>query len=1810
MVVSFFRKLASQVKAKRKHQQLWAVWARPGLESLDQRILPSVTAMLDPTTGILSVMADQTGGTTQVEIVQTPNNTQITIGDTGSTVNTFNLSDVQQIQFQYASFPAITIPVNGSQMTLTGFNIAEADLNLGDSSLSAAVNATLPDGTALSVAGSIDNQGNYDLTGTADITVDGFGLPATQFELTNSSLAAAATLTVGSDSVSVAGSLDNQGNYDLTGTGSVTVGTFSLPAVSFELTNTSLAASATLAVGNDSVSLAGSVDSQGNYDLTGTADITVAGLAISGASFELTNTSLTAMGTVSLGSDSVSLAGSVDSQGNYDLTGNADITVDGFAISGTSFELTNTSLTAMGTISVGSDSVSLSGTVDNQGDYDLTGTGTVTVDGFGINASFELTNTSLTATGSISLGSDSVSLAGTVDSQGNYDLTGTSAITVAGFGINASFELTNTSLTATGAVSLGSDSVNLAGTVDSQGNYDLTGTSTITVAGFGINASFELTNTSLTATGSISVGGANVNVQGTVDSQGNYDLSGTADITVAGFPIAAAAFHLTNTNLTAAGAIVVGSDHIALAGSVDSQGNYDLTGNASITVAGFAITASFELTNTNLTAAGSITVGSDHVNLVGTADNMGNYHLLGTAQITVAGFAISAAFTLTNTSLAATGTVTLGSDHVTLTGTVNNQGNYNLTGTAQITVAGFGINASFTLTNTNLTVSGTVNIPNIGNLTFTGTVTSAGQYTLTATTQLTVSGLSINASLTLNNTNLTIAATVNLPLVGNVNLSGTVNSQGQFSMTANVANINILFVTLTSASVTVTNSSVLLNASASGIPLLGTVNFTGTVSGGSWTFTATLPSVSIAGFTLTNVMATLDNTSFRVAAHATGIPLVGTLDFSGTISATGFSLSAAATNVDVLGFIHFASISLTLSNNPLGLSLSAATSLPVVGNVTFTGMIDPSGNFTISATAPSFTLLGFLTFNNATVSLRIGTNASLTVSAGIDLLNIGHVTFSGTITAGGHYSFTASASLTVAGFNLGTGNLSISDAPANVINIGPFTTAPLPLVGAVTLQGSYGAGGMFSFQITLHPTPPIMIGPIPVDTIIFGLSNTSLTLGIGIGYDLSSFLHIGGTGVVTVFAPSAQHDFGDFDLVTTVDVTLVGFQAAGVRMELKNTKGQFSFTIDGNIALLITNVNVHGEIDFNKGLVGFAGSANITVAGFGLSNSNFLITNAQVQFVNGMWTFPHDAQGHLIPGSGIHIEVHSHTALNVGTVLNATVDFDGSFQKSGSSYAISVTGRANLTVAGFNLANASLTIDNTHMAVAVHFVYSGVFTVDFAGSLTSTGTFDVSGSAALGLAGFASVANASFHLTNTSLTISAQMNLKVANVNLNGTFQSNGNFSLTGSASVSFAGFGAVTGSFTLNNSGASVQATVNVLVAQVAFSGSIQSNGNFSLAGSANVGLAGFPVASASFTLTNGGATFRVTVNVQVASVAFSGSVDIHGNYSLTGTANVNLAGFPVATASFTLNNSGVRFSASINVFVATVSFSGSVATNGTFSLTGTANVNLAGFGTTSASFTINNSGVSFSTTINVHVATVNFSGTVATNGNFRVTGSASVGFAGFGGSGSFTLTNSGLTVSATVNVVVATINVSGSVSTSGAFSFTVSTNMSFAGIGGSGSLTLNNSGVTVNASLGISPLGVHIAFSGAVNSNGTFRFTLHAGLGWSSLGASVDFTLTNGGFSAVLHAGFDLTASVSAGPWTLRVGFRGSVDVSFSIATNGTFSATGSLQACAYLGIGGCVGIGFRLSTHQFCILTSQIGFSIWGVGFHPFGDICANF
>ena len=1002
--------------------------------------------------------------------------------------------------------------------------------------------------------------------------------------------------------------------------------------------------------------------------------------------------------------------------------------------------------------------------------------------------------------------------------------------------------------------------------------------------------------------------------------------------------------------------------------------------------------------------------------------------------------------------------------------------------------------------------------------------------------QMTLNGFSVGeVDLTLGAGSLMARAAATLPDGTAVRLTGPVNTDDTYDLAGNALVIDVGGVPLLLPHFDLTDQGMTVEGHTV-LPVAA--DFTGSLTpDGTYALTAPLPDFTVSGYTLTNASAALSNDGFVLTA-TTNVPILGDVNVTGNLTVDGhYSLTASVPTVTVLGFT-LNNVSVTL-DDAQDLTFRATATLPVVGDVTFTGSGTPDGQYSLSATAGDFTVAGF-TFSNVTATLD---NSGLSVAA---------------------------------------------DATVATDN----WSALVHFTGSLTPAG----------QLQLHgaATGVNFDGFISADaTFTFTNSGLSFAGDITVGLDQGTVqAHFAG-------AVNANHQFLLVASATTANFD--GFISGNAVFTLNNS----GMTAVGDITVALDQgtVQVHfaGTVNVNHLflLVGTATTTNFD--GFISGNAVFTLSNT------GM-----NVAGDLTVGlDTVTVQVHfiGTVSLNrqfqlTGTVMvGSTPQFDG-YLSANATFTLNNSG---MTVAG--------TLDVTLTGVAAHVQYTG--TVDTNRQFVLTGTL-MAGSTA-DFNGFFS-ADAAFSFRNSGATITnGHLTFVMGSVTVTGTFTAtvnvNGSYVVTGTAQTNplLDGFLVASASFRVDNvNGLTFTGQVDLNrylpgFPLLTFSGWVHTDHHYQIIGHGpTFSILGFVTSSSQFTLSDSGDTFTLNLlNVlNVYTVTLTGTYQSNGQYSLTGTTAITLAGFTVASASFTLNNSGLSLSATVNVFVAQVAFHGSIQTNGNFSLTGTANVGLAGFPVASASFTISNTGVSFSATINVFVATVSFSGSVDTHGNFTLHGSATVGFAGFGGSGSFTLSNSGLTVSATVNAIVATINVSGSISNTGTYSFTVSTHMGFAGFGASGNLTLNNSGVSVSALLDLGFLGVRVSVSGAVHSNGTYSFNVHASLNWSVISASADFTLNQSGFSATLHAGFDLTAGVSFGAWSLRVGFRGSVDVSFSIATNGTFTASGNVQACGYLGVGVCVGIGFHLNAHQFCFNTSGIGFSLWGVSFHPFGDLCVGF
>ena len=215
-----------------------------------------------------------------------------------------------------------------------------------------------------------------------------------------------------------------------------------------------------------------------------------------------------------------------------------------------------------------------------------------------------------------------------------------------------------------------------------------------------------------------------------------------------------------------------------------------------------------------------------------------------------------------------------GGSMLTVTGMIDNSGNWSLTGMGTFIVGGFTLaSGQATVVPQGVTVSGTANLGSIGMATFNGAATTNGNFTLTSTvmTSFGISGLpQANAMLTLNNSGMTAATSLEF-LGQQASLTGTINSDLTYSLTGTI-NAGFSFLGISpSATVLVTL------ANAGGATLLGgtfDLNFSVTTLG---------------------VTASLDVlTTVYLAFAGLNIP---TYFGMGTVTGTvaGFSVSTSAT---------------------------------------------------------------------------------------------------------------------------------------------------------------------------------------------------------------------------------------------------------------------------------------------------------------------------------------------------------------------------------------------------------------------------------------------------------------------------------------------------------------------------------------------------------------------------------------------------------------------------------------------------------------------------------------------------------------------------------------------------------------------------------------------------------------------------------------------------------------------------------------------------------------------------------------------------
>ncbi len=433
---------------------------------------------------------------------------------------------------------------------------------------------------------------------------------------------------------------------------------------------------------------------------------------------------------------------------------------------------------------------------------------------------------------------------------------------------------------------------------------------------------------------------------------------------------------------------------------------------------------------------------------------------------------------------------------------------------------------------------------------------------------LTVAGYSVsNVNLALTQNGLSLVGNANLPIVGNVQVTGEVPLDGSgYSLGAAVGSVTLGGFTLANSTVTLSDSGVSLTGQAK-LPVFGTVTFTGNLaSAGTYSLQTPVASQSLFGgvVQLGSGTLTLSGDTVTVDVQAT-VAHLGQAHFTGSIGADGTYSIAAKASINVAGF-SVDGADLTLGSDQLGVSFD----MPVPGvdeNVSFSGSYGPNGQWSLSGTYPGPVEVGPVTLTNLGFTL---TNNSLTLQATgsiADLQDLVDAQVTGTFYSDGRVDLKLTVNaLQVENFQLGQAWVDVTNnnpgrdwtmhlhGVVGLPNGGPDVT----LDGFVDAQGNYKLTGQQDLQVAG-----------------LSLSQASFTLQKGQGLTFTDTWNY----LVANFSVSGTiATSGHVHFTGTANTTPLpsGFQLANgnVTVDLDPTHGSYSIELKGTVNVGIAQLNL------------------------------------------------------------------------------------------------------------------------------------------------------------------------------------------------------------------------------------------------------------------------------------------------------------------------------------------------------------------------------------------------------------------------------------------------------------------------------------------------------------------------------------------------------------------------------------------------------------------------------------------------------------
>jgi len=889
-------------------------------------------------------------------------------------------------------------------------------------------------------------------------------------------------------------------------------------------------------------------------------------------------------------------------------------------------------------------------------DPDIRATGVNSDNSVGVSIGGTLTYAGSAANAGVHIGgTDTVTVAGTVDSGGDYKVRGpevvlgkanTTLLHQAQGGVSVTAY--DGDITGLGTLTLIADRSGAGGrplVLDADGDIDFGSGTTLNAGGSSLasavnifsgdrNGNVRLGDVSgLRIDGGLSGGALEGKLVRTANILGNG-----GDITLGNVTLADAATieadDLTLTSLNAPGAVSLKAANALRAGSVRSTGG-------TVTMEASTLSGVPAGSRANVSAAGTVTIDVDGSALLGTVESIGDLVSVTADSFDISSVsAVTGATLITNTGDARVGgiSVSAGSasvnadDDAFVTGAVTVAGSYNVTGDA-VTLAGTqAAGGAVTITgrsNGTIANSGTLNLTANSDGVGTEALTLSGRMNLNSTSTLNggsarqsavVISTPANSDISLGNVNgASLAIAGGASLTGDLVL-GNVNTTADLSF---VSSQSINAGNLTSGGLVSLQAPVLVTGdiqAATSVALSGRQIDFGAINAAS----ATLATTGTSGTRRLNGLSITTSGAVTLTS-ASGAITVDTIAAGGGLGVT----SAGAVSFNTVGVTGDATITTTGAND-IGL-----TSLTATGAVSLTSGDDiAAGSVTSSGGTVTINAADDLTGVSGGRA-ALGAAGALAVTAGGDArlgsvsgntVNVQAVTIdAGAVSGPAGITLNATGgTLDLAGLSTTAGNVSVTASGAVTVD-GPVSIAGnYAVTGAgVTLGGVQGATGTVDITATGGGNTISSLAGLQLTANSDGVGTEALTLHGGANLGADSLLR-GGPGrqsqVVIDSSAAGNFRLGDVDagglviaggaplsgsltfgnVITTGAVTLVvdggitgaGITSTGGAVSLSGAGGATVGTLSGSTV----DVAMQGNVSIDS-FTATAGAANLGSTG-------------------------------------------------------------------------------------------------------------------------------------------------------------------------------------------------------------------------------------------------------------------------------------------------------------------------------------------------------------------------------------------------------------------------------------------------------------------------------------------------------------------------------------------------------------------------------------------------------------------------------------